>query len=702
MNNIEILLRHNLIEVPKNRRKTKADTAMLGTLISNIRYYGYVPSKEVLTILSTSTDETLSSVWTKLENSLKAVTGANRKMEKFVVYKNFPKEVLDMSAAQYWVSQILMYWGLPNELFTQEETDRPALFEKSDLKVLHLAGTNAIGDIIQSIKNSSSRWSDNQDAYAKYFVNNNMMNDINVSEFKFRENAISMISQTLNSNTADIKVTTTGVKVGNLFSFKIDDATDVLRLAAGMSAGDIALREKIRFKKFSRSTRRMFVGILGNTKNLVDDFAMRPELWKTFLKFVHPNEFGNKRVSDAYDKLYRKDYVTFASQITPQVKHVKMLEVIKQRPGEFVRRLHDMYNNFGTKAVTAFVSVVPQLKTDQLVKVMKYIETINDRSTLMHPPKGNWSRVKTVPNEKKKFTLKDKTALLKAIDNEISARMNKMFPDGVRLDDNVNNIKLQTNDQKLAEYGRGTTFDIPANIKFIRSASYWQQKSHGNTWFDNGWNFFDGDWGSIDTCSWNNYSVGYGSDAAAIFSGDPTNSKDLKGRACQMIDLYPEKLKTMGIRYAVWNVLCFSRITFDQADDVLATLQMGESAEKGKLYEPSRAQIVFPLKSKTFSSYVAYLDLVENKIVYMDAPLKADTTSATRNGKMLQTVMPAYLEYLKSLPTVYDLFANVKKGKTPILYTDKDVTFKNKKAYVFSPKNEKNKFENIKLQSLIV
>jgi len=373
MNNIEILLRHNLIEVPKNRRKTKADTAMLGTLISNIRYYGYVPSKEVLTILSTSTDETLSNTWTRLESSLKAVTGANRKMEKFVVYKNFPKEVLDMSAAQYWVSQILMYWGLPNELFTQEETDRPALFEKSDLKVLHLAGNNAIRDIIQSIKDNSSRWSDNQTAYAQYFVKHNMMNDINVSEFKFRENAISMISEMLNANTADIKVTKTGVKVGKSFTFKIDDATDVLRLAAGMSAGDIALREKVRFKKFSRPTRRMFVDILGNTKNLVDDFAMRPELWKTFLKYIHPNEFGNKRVTDAYDKLYRKDYVTFASQITPQVKHVKMLEVIKQRPGEFVRRLHDMYNNFGTKAVTAFVSVVPQLKTDQLVKMMKYV-----------------------------------------------------------------------------------------------------------------------------------------------------------------------------------------------------------------------------------------------------------------------------------------------------------------------------------------
>ncbi len=63
---------------------------------------------------------------------------------------------------------------------------------------------------------------------------------------------------------------------------------------------------------------------------------------------------------------------------------------------------------------------------------------------------------------------------------------------------------------------------------------------------------------------------------AAVFSGDPTNSKDLEGRACQLLDLYPNKLVALGVRYAVWTVLCFSRITFSKAIEVHAALQWGE------------------------------------------------------------------------------------------------------------------------------
>jgi len=338
--------------------------------------------------------------------------------------------------------------------------------------------------------------------------------------------------------------------------------------------------------------------------------------------------------------------------------------------------------------------VLGKLSITQLVKLASYFGTINYRKTLMYAPKGNWSRVQIVPNEKIKIDPVDLHALHDLISTELSNRLNIMYPEGVDLDPRLVGVKLQTNDQKLAEYGRGTEFDIPENITFIRSASYWEEtRSYGNTWFDNGWNFFDENWNNRGVCAWTDVALGKG----AIFSGDPTNSKDMKGRGCQMIDLYIDKLVAMGIRYAVWNVLCYSGIPFDEAGDVLATLQMGETALTGKLSEPGRAQMVFPLKGKAKTKYVAYIDLVKRKLVYMDADFRGSTHSANMNGAALSVTMPAYCEYLNSLPSVADIFINARIGTTPILYSDEDTSITEGKAYVFKPLNPDNKFQKISL-----
>lgn len=700
--NTLVLLANNLIKVEPIAKKHKANPQMLGTVVSNLMYYGFIPSKEAYASLNKMNDSELSQFWTDLAPAIKELTGANRQMDKFVVYKNFPKEVLEMSKAEYWCNQILMYWGAPNVLFTQEEKARPELLEKRKLKVLALAKKNSIASIYSSLLKNPARWTDNQNDFARFLLTQDKKTVLDLDSIGFKENGLVLIG--------DIIVN----KLTN--KFYVHTATDVLRLAAVLSGSDVALRECVRFKNFKRYERKLLLSLLDKCKNITEDFGTRAEVWKRLLHLLHPGDYNFKRVKTAYNALYNKNIMTFNKIVDGYVSTPdEVLAALKSRPGEFLRRLHSTYNKYGIDAVNDFVSVTPKLSTLQLVRLRKYIETINNRKTLMYPPKGNWAKVQSVLNKKKPFSKQAVQMLNKVIDKELSKRMRVVFPNGVKLDTRTKAIKLQTNDQKLADYGRGTTFDIPENVKFIRSASYWAHDNTKNTWFDNGWNFFDGNWKEKGVCSWNStyytgtnqYRYNYWSDghkiqkdAAAVFSGDPTNSKDLKGRACQMLDLYVDKLLAAGVRYAVWNILCFSKVPFDQAEDVLATLQMGEKPETGNLYEPSRAQMVFPLKSKHYTSYVAYLDLVKRKIVYMDAPLKADVYSASYNGQMLAEKMPQYVEYLNSLPSVYDLVSKAKKGTTPILFSD-EKKFKAKKAYVFRPSNASNQFDNIKLTDIV-
>src|SRR5690606_36185974 len=74
--------------------------------------------------------------WTHLEPALKHITGADRNMSEYVVYKNFPQETLEMDKATYWFNQVLMYVGFPSVLFTETVKERNPISEKITLKVL--------------------------------------------------------------------------------------------------------------------------------------------------------------------------------------------------------------------------------------------------------------------------------------------------------------------------------------------------------------------------------------------------------------------------------------------------------------------------------------------------------------------------------------------------------------------------------------
>jgi hypothetical protein len=324
--------------------------------------------------------------------------------------------------------------------------------------------------------------------------------------------------------------------------------------------------------------------------------GLRPNLWKRLLTKLHPGDFKFKNVCAAYDQLYRGDYVTFNGDVEAKIRagDAEVLALLQTRPGEFARRLHQLYAKLGLPAIHAFCTVAPKLTTLQLLKLKGYMATVNARQFLIYPPKGNWSKAQFEANAKVKFDEEALELFRGTVSAILRERLSAAFPEGVDLATETDDVKLQTNDQELAAYGRGTVFPIPPSMTFLRTASYWKHKVEGlNIWFDNSWNFFHEDWTPAGTCCW---STTHEMSDGAVFSGDPTNINEDEGRACQMIDLYLEKLAERGVRYAVWNVLCFSGIPFSGADEVLATLQWGEDAKTGELYEPSRAQMVFPLK----------------------------------------------------------------------------------------------------------
>lgn len=673
----------------------------VGTILSNMAYYGFMPSNVVLKNLVTMSLSELTKFWATFEPALKEVTADDRDIADFVVYKNFPTEVLEMSRAQYWYNQILMYLGFPNELFTQEAVSRPAMEQLTTLKVLHQSNADTLNEILISLTNCTSRWTENQFADAKAICQSIGSMVFTVNDFNFKENAINLM-----------------VALGDGIKYEIEDATDVLRFVAVLAGNNVSLNPAPKFKKFSRSERRHILSMLENTKNLNEDIAMRPEIWKRLLYNLHPGDYKSRfpNVIKAYDLLYRDRYMSF-NKIADgsNSKIVDIINSLKGRPGEFLRRFHSLYNMYGSSVVEDFCSVLPKLTTHQLLSFERYLTTINNRRSLFVAPRGNWRRAQILKNAKCKISKPDIRTVCTSITNVIRSRayMNTV----AIVDSRLGNVKLPTNGQEHSEYSRGTVVNIPNNINFLRSASYWEYATDDtNVWYDNSWNFFDNKWKSKGAECWDTHSF---SEKGAVFSGDPTNSKDMEGRAAQLIDLDIQQLVDNGVRYAVWSVLCYNRKPFSDAEEVLGTLQFLDSSVTGALYEPSRAEIVFPIKGDEYVKYLAYVDLVDRKVVYMDVSLYANVQSASVNGDALETQMPAYIEYLNSIPSVLDLFrkydsiltnavvlhesiVDIDSYDTFVLYDDENVTLtSDKSAYVHKTINADSQFIRIDINEIL-
>jgi hypothetical protein len=147
-------------------------------------------------------------------------------------------------------------------------------------------------------------------------------------------------------------------------------------------------------------------------------------------------------------------------------------------------------------------------------------------------------------------------------------------------------------------------------------------------------------------------------------------------------------------------VLGFSHIKFEAAEEVLATLQMGEEPTEGKLYEPARAQMVFPLAGDALTKFVAYVDVKRRKLVYMDANLPGSVHSAQHNLARLGEQMPAFEGVLRRTPTVGQLFEHARKGSLPVTKTDEGKALSGP-AWVFQRVHPDSQIDQMDLEPLL-
>lgn len=682
---------HPPIEIARAKRR-------LGTLIGNFLYYGFTPSAALLTAMQEMALRDVAILddwWLRLQHSLKAAKGDDKDIGKYVVYQNFPKEVLAMSKAEYWIRQICIYWAIPMiqwqeetapEPIRQAKEPRAEIFEKTRLRVLHPVGEEAIQAAWDALLARPARWTEQEQAEADYWLRKAQPIRVDIP---FKENLI--------------YVALAHVRAGT--SYPLDSTTDVLRLAAGLSGGDITLAEATKFR-LSRPERRALLDLLTQVGDLEEGLMRYPKRWKRLFHQLHVGEYRKR-----YPTLYAAAahlrqglrFPTFNSQLEAllEARDTAALDLLSTRPGEFARRIRMLCERFGAAATDKFVQQLDQLETIKLLKLKGYLKTANSRHFRTFTPKGNWRKLQVALNEVR-IDCGEAAQLIAAIDETLRQRITAKFGDRFRYSDDLQYVKFPSNDtEAVSRFTKGTTLFLPENTKFIRTATYWEERGR-TCWMDNGWNFFDDRWRAKNTISWDNVKP---HEDACVFSGDPVNSYDGEGKAAQMIDLYLDKLLDRGIRYGLWTILSYSHIPFDDVADVQGLMMFGENPQEGKLLEPSRVQFSFPVTGTSLTKYICYADFRLRRLVMLDTSMSGNVGSARLNEKKLSEQMPAVLEYLDALPSMLDLFEvfvnSTDEDAIPVCYSDKEVEIAGGRAYVFQPENEQNAFDASSIEDFL-
>ena len=682
-----------------NWNDSPSNHAELGTVINNMMAQGFLPSKSVMSTLMTLDATELAQFWKSIKTALKHAKADDVDMGAHVVYQNFPKEVLEMSQAEYWIKQILMYLGFDKEFFRQDAIERDPCFNDRRFIVLHPMPEDGMAILWDKTIAKPTQWIDLERHWVQQEFERMEHVSLNFSEFGFKANALMMLYTLAKSDWDQCKLEA-------LPALHIKDAVDVLRIAAMLAckeAPETALRGKLRFaSSYRRPQARYLLTLLDQSAHLEQDVANRQKDFKHLLSRLHVSRFGSDQVKHVYDLLYKGELMSDGAKIERSLAEgntTGLVSLLNQKPGVFMRKLNELWmRTEDDNLIVAFADCLPQLTTLQLTKLKALLikQTMNTKRIVA--PKGLWTRAQVLDNPPM-LNEGHRKRLVNAINTLLAERLSAAFPQGLSVDRTLENVKLPSNHQKLAPYGQGTRFSIPDNIKVIRSASYWEQKNRGTMWADNGWLFFDERMRPMTACCWNVDRPEKNGKPLAVFSGDPViDGSKGNHKACQMIDLDINNLVDAGIRYAFWNILSYNHIPFDDIDDVRGTLQLAEDPMKGKLYEPSRAQLAFKPTGKGMASYLAYIDLKTREIVYMDANLYGKVMSARENlNKDTAEKLSALMDTFEAAPSLYDLLAPAHQDADEAIacvYRD-EAPVTADSAYIFRPESQNTQVDNL-------
>jgi hypothetical protein len=405
----------------------------------------------------------------------------------------------------------------------------------------------------------------------------------------------------------------------------VKTATDVLRLAVALSAGDVSLATACKFGKFRRAERGLLLGWIERAENRTEDMLRWKPRWIRLGERLHPGEYAARfpKTAAAFDVLRNdREFRTFNGKVeTALVKRDTdaVLELLDARPGELARRLDHLVRTSekGATVVERFSARAEKVSTLVLLQVMTHFRHRNSPAPLRtFFPKGEVGNLFATDKPLPKVPGDAVQALAHICERTLVARFAKLPALGTcyldpRLKSYLVPFSQRSASKALRTLVRGSRLPLSEchTLRFF----VWWKNGNGRVDIDLSAAMYDANYGYIDTLAYYNLK-----NFGAHHSGDITDAP--KG-AAEFIDVDLAKCAERKVRFVVMSLSSFTQQPYCDLPECFAGWMAREKPNSGEIFEPKTVVDKVDIASNTKMCLPAIFDLANREVIWSDIAL---------------------------------------------------------------------------------
>lgn len=615
--------------------------APLATLCAESGALGYALSPELLEAFRSLEAERFAAQARGALRAMAQLKGAHRKHEPF--YPGFPDEVMEASEAELYLNALRHYYSggkwrpyrptrarqrawldrfrrsgaFPDERVGDESAIEPI--------VLGLATREEFERIFTELVRSRSSPSESDREDMVWFVR------------QYRDDVRRLLPESVGTKETMAVVAAALLEVApspgfELVSREARTATDVLRVAAALSGGDVSLREPARFRSFRRPLRRLLADTLEAAPNLLEDLYRYPEQWKRLGERLHPGELGRSRprLAAAFSELRSSaPKTTFGSEVERALAGgdtAAALARLSERPGELARRLDVLLRRHADpgEVVRVFSHVADQVSTPVLLQLDAHFDHHAHRAEPVFGspiraffPKGQvaklWAQPDTRPPLSPDVARSVSVVARETLQRRFAQRpgLGRVFVDPALADYTVP-LTARGTSRSFRTVARGSRLPIP-DANTIRLFLWWKN-GQDRTDIDLSATLFGWDYSYVDVISY--YSL---TTAGGVHSGDIV---DAPQGAAEYVDLDMEKLADRGVRYIAASLSSYTTQPYCDLPECFAGWMARTAPRSGEVFDPRTVVDRIDLTANTSICIPLILDVTARQAVWTDLGLR--------------------------------------------------------------------------------
>lgn len=623
------------------------------TVMGELMQFGYILNPTAVSNISSASTNDILSFHKEVIGWLKEMTGSNQNYKP--LWPGFPEQVMERSEVELWDAQVQHYLSNGSYQPSEFTKARRTAFEHPSYTVITSGDEDKFLSIFTDLVSVNQSLTPQDLDTVKYFIESGF--ELRMpNEIPFKENLCTLASMGL-----DVPVKTT---------------TDVLRIAVGMSGGDISLpkvpkkmvklnrwssskyenpaREQFKFKKFSRSERKRILSLLEKTNCDASEAVLKDGRWIRLGEILHPGEYKTKfpKSFKMFDAIRNTKVKSWYGKVDKSFGESLQsgLSKLSERPGEYMRRMDWLVRSNSSNVedvMETFNKIAPKVSNKVLFESYTHFEKrvspVTNRQIMVKGARRATS-LPDLPSIDQSVVDRIKETIVSGLKSKFSElpQMGEVF-----IDEELKNIPLPFNmrslNPSLRPQIRGTRVPMGnQKAKVIRAFVHWFDE-HGNRDIDLTATFLG--MGKVKHIGWN----GEKNCKEGCYSGDVRHRQ---GACAEYIDINVAESLKSGFKYAILDARNYNGGTLAEITDCVFGYMEREFPNENEIFVPSTLANSVRLQSSSANTIVAMIDIETQEYVFLDIDQEGVPVASQNFQGILDAIKP-YMEKPKF--SVYDL-----------------------------------------------